>query len=210
MGNSQTPKTLTFKATPAAGGAETDVTVPMHGKAALPDGESLSVLRWVPDYYVQDKEVYQKSDQVNNPAVQLAVTNANGESKQLWIFYSEKNSTKGQGGTYDFSLKSATWLYFTGLEVSRHPGQLGVWIGVVLMAIGLVVAFYTQHVRIWAVVSTDAKGGKLLWVGGTTNKNRDKFQQKFEQIKAALREEFESEAPADIETKREEKTLSPV
>ena len=210
MGNSQAPKTLTFKATPATGGAETDVTVPMNGKAALPDGESLSVLRWVPDYYVQDNEVYQKSDQVNNPAVQLALTDAKGETKKLWIFYSQGNTTKGQTAPYEFSIKAATWLYYTGLEVSHHPGQLGVWIGVVLMAIGLVVAFYTHHVRIWAVVTDDGKGGKLLWVGGTTNKNRDKFQLKFEQIKAALREELESEAPANLETKREEKTLSPV
>ena len=210
MGRSQVPKSLTFDATPAAGGAASEVTVPMNGKATLPDGESVSIARWVPDYYMQDGEVYQKSDEVNNPAVQLALSDAKGVTKELWIFYSDKNSSKGQGASYDFSLKSAEWLNFTGLEVSHHPGQLGIWIGVVLMAIGLVVAFYTHHVRIWAVVSTDAKGGKLLWVGGTTNKNRDKFQLKFEEIKAALREELGSEAPAAPKAKREEKSLSPV
>ncbi len=181
--------------------------MPLNGTAQLANGETLSVLRWVPDFYKQDNEVFQKSDQVNNPAVQLALTDAKGETKKLWIFYSEVNSTKGQGAPYDFALKSATWLNFTGLEVSRHPGQLGVWIGVVLMAIGLVVAFYTHHVRIWAVVTNDGKGGKLLWVGGTTNKNRDRFQLKFEQIKTALREELGSEAPPN--PKQDEKTLSP-
>jgi len=207
MGKSGVPKTLTFEAKSVANGEASDVTVPLDAKTQLADGKTLSILRWVPDYYKQDNEVYQKSDQPKNPAVQLALTDAKGETKKLWIFYSENNSTNGQGAPYDFALKSATWLNYTGLEVSHHPGQLGVWIGVVLMAIGLVVAFYTHHVRIWAVVIPDGKGGKLLWVGGNTNKNRDRFQLKFEQIKTALREELGSEAPAN--PKREDKTLSP-
>ena len=211
MGQSGTPKTMTFTAAPAGGGEVFEVTVPLGGQvAALPDGESLSILRWVPDYYVQDNEVYQKSDRATNPAVQLGVTNAKGETKKLWILYSQLNSTKGQGGPYDFAIKSAVWSNYTGLEVSHHPGQLGVWIGVVLMAIGLVVAFYTHHVRIWAAVSKDGKGGKMLWVGGTTNKNRDKFQQKFELIKTALREELAGEAPPDPKPSREVKSLSRV
>ncbi len=61
----------------------------MNGKAVLADGESLSVLRWVPDYYVQDNEVYKKSDDAENPAVQLGLTNAKGETKKLWILYSQ-------------------------------------------------------------------------------------------------------------------------
>jgi cytochrome c biogenesis protein len=190
MGQSSTPKTLTFAATPAKGGSPEMVEVPLSGKTALTDGESLSILRWVPDYYVQDNEVYKKSDEPENPAVQLALTNAQGETKKLWILYAQANSTKGQDAPYDFALKNATWSKYTGLEVSHQPGQFGVWIGVVLMAFGLVIAFYTQHMRVWATVIDDGKGGTLLWAGGTTNKNRDRFQAKFEQIKAALQEEL--------------------
>jgi cytochrome c biogenesis protein len=208
MGQSSTPKTLTFAAIPTAGGDAASVEVPMGGKALLADGESLSVLRWVPDYYVQDNEVYKKSDDPENPAVQLGLTNAKGETKKLWILYSKMNSTKGQDAPYEFALKGATWAQFTGLEVSHHPGQFGVWIGVVLMAIGLVIAFYTQHSRIWAAVAEDGQGGKLLWVGGTTNKNRDRFQAKFEQIKAALREQLGGPAAVDLNRKTEAKTLT--
>ena len=203
MGQSSTPKTLSFTATPTTG-EPVVVEVPLNSKAILPDGESLSVLRWVPDYYVQDNEVYTKSDDAENPAVQLGLTNAKGETKKLWILYSQLNSTKGQDAPYEFALKSANWAQFTGLEVSHQPGQFGVWLGVVLMAFGLVIAFYTQHQRIWAVVADDGKGGKLLWVGGTTNKNRDRFQAKFDQVKAALQQEL---APS-VNQKSEENTLA--
>jgi cytochrome c biogenesis protein len=190
MGQSGTPRTITFTATPTKAGAPEEVEVPLNGKAALADGESLSVLRWIPDFYIQDNEIYKKSDDPENPAVQLGLTNAKGEIQKLWILYSQMNSTKGQDAPYEFAIKSATWAKYTGLEVSHQPGQFGVWIGVVLMAFGLVVAFYTQHMRVWAAIAEDGKGGKLLWVGGTTNKNRDRFQTKFEQIKAALLEEL--------------------
>jgi cytochrome c biogenesis protein len=208
MGQSSTPKALTFQATPTTGGEAATVEVPLDGKAALPDGESLSILRWVPDYYVQDNEVYKKSDDPTNPAIQLGLTNAQGETKKLWILYSQLNSTKGQDAPYEFAVKSAAWAKYTGLEVSHHPGQLGVWIGVVLMAIGLVIAFYTQHVRIWAAIADDGKGGKLLWVGGTTNKNRDRFKTTFDQIKTALSEQLSGGAAVNPNQKNEDKSLS--
>jgi cytochrome c biogenesis protein len=208
MGQSSTPKTLTFSATPTGGGEAAAVEVPMDGQAALPDGETLSVLRWVPDYYVQDNEVYKKSDDPTNPAIQLGLTNAQGQTKKLWILYSQLNSTKGQDAPYEFAIKSATWAKYTGLEVSHHPGQLGVWIGVALMALGLMIAFYTHHVRIWAAIADDGKGGKLLWMGGTTNKNRDRFKVNFEQIKAALSQELGGAATGNPNQKNEDKTLS--
>ncbi len=76
------------------------------------------------------------------------------------------------------------------------------------MAFGLVIAFYTQHSRIWATIAEDGQGGKLLWVGGTTNKNRDRFHTKFEQIKTALQEELNGQAAANNNHKTEEKTLT--
>jgi cytochrome c biogenesis protein len=205
MGQSATPKTLTFQATPAKGGEPEKVELHMNGKVTLADGEALSILRWVPNYYIQDNEIYTKSDEPENPAVQLGLTNAQGQTQKLWLLYDQGNSTRADAAPYAFALAGATWAQFTGLEVSHQPGQFGIWIGVVIMAFGLVLAFYTQHTRIWATVIDDGKGGKLLWAGGTTNKNRDRFQAKFEQIKAALQEELGGAAQAN---KNSEKTLT--
>jgi cytochrome c biogenesis protein len=218
MGRSNTPKALVFTATPIKGGEPATVEVPMGGNAALPDGESLSILRWVSDYYIQDNEVYNKSSELENPAVQLGLTNAKGETKKIWLF-AQVNSTKGQEAPYEFEFAkgqmsweqyfdNVPWGKFTGLEVAHHPGQYGVFTGVVLMAIGLVIAFYTQHSRIWAMIIEDGKGGKLLWVGGTTNKNRERFQAKFEQIKTALQEELSGPGAAGNNHKNEVKTLA--
>lgn len=76
------------------------------------------------------------------------------------------------------------------------------------MAFGLVIAFYTQHMRIWATVIEDGKAGKLLWVGGTTNKNRDRFHTKFELVKMALNEELGGAAASKTAQKTQEITLT--
>jgi cytochrome c biogenesis protein len=192
MGQSPVPKSITFAAleqgvpVPPTPDQVPTVEVPMKGQAQLPDGETLSILRWVPDYYVQDKEVYTKSEAPRNPAILLGLTNTRGETKKLWIFPSEKNSTEPEGAHYVFAIKSAKWGKFTGLEIAHHPGQFGVWAGVVLMAIGLVIAFYTQHVRAWALVTADGAGGRQLWIGAAANKNRDRLEIRFRQIKSAL------------------------
>ena len=81
--------------------------------------------------------------------------------------------------------------YFTGLEVSHEPGQWLVWGGVLLMGAGLFVAFYLVHMRVWIAAVTDARGNLVLWIGGQSNKNRDRFEQKFSELVDAIRTELE-------------------
>ena len=196
MGQSGTLISMKLAATPVAGGEPELVTIGMGQSVKLQDGESLSILRWVPDAYVQDDQVFQRSDEFQNFAFQLGLTAANGQTKSLWMFPIQQNSTKGQKAAYEFAVtEEPKMAQYTGLEVSHQPGQFGVWAGVVVMAFGLIIAFYTQHTRVWAVI-IESESGKQLWVGGTTNKNRDRFQTKFEKIKAELAKELNTKAPA--------------
>jgi len=81
--------------------------------------------------------------------------------------------------------------HFTGLQVSHEPGQWGVWAGVVLMGIGLTFVFYVVHMRFWVVPVRDPKTGKYsLWIGGTANRNRDAFEQRFHDLVASLEKEL--------------------
>ena len=90
--------------------------------------------------------------------------------------------------------------YFTGLQVSHEPGQWAVWAGVVVMGIGLVIVFYLVHMRFWAVPVRDARGRLVLWVGGSANRNKDVFEQRFhklvQEIESEIRVHSKSGAPA--------------
>jgi cytochrome c biogenesis protein len=89
--------------------------------------------------------------------------------------------------------------YFTGLEVSHEPGQWSVWAGVLVMGFGLAVVFYFVHVRVWAVPVRDARGQLTLWIGGTANKNKDVFEQRFRKLIEQIESEIKvsSKAGAD-------------
>ena len=89
--------------------------------------------------------------------------------------------------------------YFTGLEVSHEPGQWSVWAGVIVMGLGLAVVFYFVHVRVWAVPVRDARGKLLLWIGGTANKNKDVFEQRFRRLIEQIESELKVSSEADAE-----------
>ena len=80
----------------------------------------------------------------------------------------------------------------TGLEVAYEPGQWLVWAGCLLMVCGLFVAFYMVHMRIWATVVPNANGQLVLWIGGAANKNKDRFEQKFEEVVTEIRNELKN------------------
>ena len=92
--------------------------------------------------------------------------------------------------------------HFTGLQVSHEPGQWGVWSGVVLLGIGLAFVFYVVHMRFWVVPVLDPKTGKCaLWIGGTANRNRDAFEQRFNELVTLVQEELKT-APKNAPRER--------
>jgi ResB-like family len=63
----------------------------------------------------------------------------------------------------------------------------------VLMGIGLAFVFYVVHMRFWAVPVRDPKTGKSsLWIGGSANRNRDAFEQRFNDLVALVEQEMKT------------------
>jgi cytochrome c biogenesis protein len=105
-----------------------------------------------------------------------------------------KNSTEDQKAPYIFALvndRSAMQMqHFTGLEISHEPGQWGIWAGVILMGCGLGVAFYMVHIRFWIMPVETKEGQLVLWIGGSANKNKDRFEEKYLELVAEIRHEL--------------------
>ena len=81
------------------------------------------------------------------------------------------------------------------LEVAHEPGQWGVWSGAVLLGIGLAFAFYLAHVRFWVAPVRDRRTGKLsLWIGGSANRNREAFEERFNELVASIESELQATA----------------
>ncbi len=75
--------------------------------------------------------------------------------------------------------------YATGLKVVKDPGVWIVYSGCGLMLLGLYVAFFMSHVRIWILYQQENDGSKIT-VYGKTNKNNMKLEQLRERIVTTL------------------------
>jgi cytochrome c biogenesis protein len=184
---------LVLAATPAGAGSGTtrEITLTMNQTAALDADTSVQLAEFIPDYVVQDGRVYARSNDVVNPAVHLIVT-AKKANRSVNVWLPEiPDIAENTSSPYIFEPKDLKTGVYTGLQVSHEPGQWSVWAGVVLMAIGLTFVFYVAHVRIWIVPVLDSRGKAALWVGGTANRNRDAFEQKFKHLVEQIQKELQ-------------------
>lgn len=185
-------------ATPAKGsGAARDISLSLDQKAQLDPQTSVRLARFIPDFVIQDNQIYARSNQPDNPAIQLEVTTQSAKEPALvWIFPQFPNVAHDSKSPYSFQFRDLRMGYFTGLQVSHEPGQWLVWAGCLVMALGLATAFYLVHVRFWAMVVRDERGRPALWIGGSCNKNRPAFEERFRRLLEEVQTELKQESPA--------------
>jgi cytochrome c biogenesis protein len=183
-----------------------EIGLAVDESASLDADTTVRFAEFFPDYAVRDGQVYLKSRELDNPAAHLILTTKSaGVSKDFDIWFPEiEGVSDNSKSPWQFHATDLKMGHFTGLQVSHEPGQFGVWSGVVLMGIGLAFVFYVVHMRFWVVPVLDAKTGNYsLWIGGSANRNRDAFEQRFADLAAAIEEELKAITKA---TPREQPT----
>jgi cytochrome c biogenesis protein len=164
-----------------------------EGEAADLDADTtVRFAEFFTDYAVRDGQVYKRSNEIENPAAHLIVTKkSSGQSFDVWFPKLDEVADNSKA-PYLFQPKELKWEHFTGLQVSHEPGQWGVWSGVVLLGVGLTFVFYVIHMRFWAVPVRDERTGLYsLWIGGSANRNRDAFEQRFNELIEAIEKEVQ-------------------
>jgi cytochrome c biogenesis protein len=99
-----------------------------------------------------------------------------------WVNNNESISINGDGKNYTLNVKQ---LYSTGLQVAKDPGVWIVYAGCALMLIGLYIAFFLSHRKIWLYQKT-INNKKMVILAGTTNKNKASFAKKFAELENVI------------------------
>jgi cytochrome c biogenesis protein len=102
--------------------------------------------------------------------------------QRFWLFKARPKLIEG----YQFTFKGVTQREYTGLQVTKDPGVWIVWVGCILLVLGLMVAFFFSHQRIWVLIP---RGKATILVSGTANKNPMAFERRFHRTIAALERE---------------------
>jgi len=98
-----------------------------------------------------------------------------------WLGEGEKMTVSAGTKTYEVTAKQ---MYATGLQVAKDPGVWIVYLGCGLMILGLYLAFFLSHKRLW-LLFTDAGTTEpaTAILAGVANKNKPVFTREFEKLK---------------------------
>jgi len=159
-------------------------------EAVLKDlGLKLQLTEFVADFGfdAKDKRVYSKTVEHENPAIKLAITEREQTLTSPWVFYNYPDLFEIQGSKYKFELTGYLAKKFTGLQITKDPGVLLVWIGSTLLVVGVTLSAAIYHRRVWAKVVPGPQGqGVVVYVGGMAYKGQIDFDREFERFAARL------------------------
>jgi cytochrome c biogenesis protein len=110
-------------------------------------------------------------------------TDDQGEPSKFWLEPGREAIIERPSGNYTLSAKQ---LYATGLQVAKDPGVWWVYTGCGLMLLGLLVAFFMSHRKVWALVSEE-QGKVTVLFAGNANKNKLGFEKTFAELAESLK-----------------------
>jgi len=150
-------------------------------------GYEVEVKRFVPDFSIgKNKEVISRSQELRNPAVQIALFKNTILLDQKWIFAKFPDFHGPDKGEYRFTFLDFSGKEYTGLQLTKDPGVWVVWAGCFLLTLGCYLVFFMSHRRLWIKVEPK-KDEYLVTMAGTSNKNMAYFNKVFDQIHQELK-----------------------
>ncbi len=154
------------------------------GQRVTIDGtkDTVKVNRLIPDFAMNDKgQPVSRSSKPNNPALLLTVFPEGKKPYSTWVFSKFPDFHKKPDSPYVFTFVKLFPKYYTGLQITRDPGIWVVWLGCTLITIGMCLAFFTSHRRVWMTVEEQGGTHKIM-LAGTSNKNKDAFKKDFDRL----------------------------
>lgn len=151
-------------------------------------GYEMEIKRFVPDFSLgQNNQVVNRSQELKNPAAQVALFKDGSLLEEQWIFknFPDFHGAAGKG-PYRFTLLTVAAKEYTGLQLTRDPGVWVVWLGCALLCLGCYVICFMSHQRLWIKVEP-ARDDFILTMAGTSSKNMISFSQTFTRIQQELK-----------------------
>ena len=132
----------------------------------------------------QSGKAFTYGEQMVNPAIYIEFKESGQETSSGWILKRYPQTWQLRDGNRVEFL--TYWgVEYTGLQVRKDPGVGIVYLGCIIMAIGLYITFFMSHRRIWINVVEDKNTTKIS-IGASSNKNRASFEKKIEKLAGFL------------------------
>lgn len=120
------------------------------------------------------------TEMMNNPALFIDFKEGGKGKYSGWILKRHPTTAKlPEGHSVEFI---DLWgVQYTGLQVRKDPGVWIVYLGCIVMSMGLFIAFFMSHRKLWVRIAEEKNNTKVI-IGATTNKNRAAFEGKINKM----------------------------
>jgi cytochrome c biogenesis protein len=105
----------------------------------------------------------------------------------VWLLQGRPDQDRQRKDSLVFSFGGLNSKMYTGLQVARDPGVNIVWVGCALMVIGIIMAFFLSHQRVWLRLAQGQDGRVEAVLAGSASRNRLAFDKKFEKIQTGVK-----------------------
>jgi cytochrome c biogenesis protein len=130
---------------------------------------------------------YEQNFQGNGPALQVVVEKPGQPAASFWLFQARPDLDRQRADSLAFSFGGLSSKMFTGLQVAKDPGVNIVWLGCALMVIGLIMAFFLSHQRVWIRLARGTDGRVEVVLAGSASRNRLAFEKRFEKLQTGVK-----------------------
>jgi len=167
----------------------------LNSPVKLPgDSITMTISRFISDFIIdmQSGEAASRSDRPNNPAVKVAITKGADTLYSGWTFVNYPDMHQESKKGYKVVFVGYEPCYYTGIKVSRNPGNPFIWFGFTFMTLGILLVFYFPHRNYWVFVCPGNARKVIVTVGGSSSRSASAFQAEFnhrcESLKRVLKE----------------------
>lgn len=171
-----------------AGGVTAQVTV------ARKDGTPVNMLALaanepvpIEGYGIVRGVDYSENYQGMGPALQVVVEKPGQPAASFWLVQGRPDLDRQRADSLAFSFGGLSAKMFTGLQVAKDPGVNIVWLGCALMVIGLIMAFFLSHQRVWVRLAQGTDGRVEVVLAGSASRNRLAFEKRFEKLQTGVK-----------------------
>jgi len=170
------------------GGSGKAVTIKrMLGESfVIPGTEIVGTIRDFSPALAMDSsgKAYTYSDMMNNPAVYIEFSEGGKTRYSGWILKRFPATWRLPDGNM-VEFVDYWGVQYTGLQVRKDPGVWLVYLGSGIMALGLYMAFFMSHRRIWVLVGREGRYSTVT-VLASASKNRQSFERRIVKLIADL------------------------
>jgi cytochrome c biogenesis protein len=177
---------IVLKVVSAGSGKSEEIQTKIGGSFSIP-GTSITgrITNFSPALSIdQNGKFFTYAEELVNPAVYIEFVESGKLKFEGWILKRYPQTWVLPDGN-KIAFLDYWGVQYTGMQVRKDPGVLIVYLGCIIMALGLYMTFFMSHKRIWVNISEE-KGNVTVLIGASANRNRAALEGKIEKLVGML------------------------